>query len=298
MSGDGGRPAVDRHLLTVLDVGADGLASLWRSVDELRDGWFRPVGRLIGANVSLAERHIRCGVRDAAALLGCVVVDGSWDELASRCATAALTAPESVPAALIGVDPDHARLTAVAAHSPVPVINAGSNRHQPVQVLSDLLTLRDFIGPLRGRHLLLAEEDLALRRSWAEACVLAGVRCTVTELSSDGVLGPEFADAVAHADLFGGELLPISRWGVSLRDVDVVVGAGRAWHRWVTDIDLLREWGTETIVIPGRMDAEDATPGHAGEESARAMLYHRSCNVATMSAALIRERVDAALAHA
>jgi ornithine carbamoyltransferase len=293
----GAAPA-DRHLLGVLDLGPEGLAALLRTVDELRDGWFRPVGRLIGANVSLAERHIRCGVRDAATMLGCVLVDGSWDELEARCAVAALTAPESGPAALIGVDPDHARLAAVAARSPVPVINAGSNRHQPVQVLADLLTLRDFIGSLRGRHLLLAEDDLALRRSWAEACVLAGIRCTVAEVTTNGLLGPEFADAVAHADLFGGELLPISQWGVSLGDVDVVIGSGRGWHRWVTDIDLLRGSETDTIVIPGRMDAEDAAPGHAGAESARAVLYHRSRNVTTVGAALIRERVDAALAHA
>jgi ornithine carbamoyltransferase len=286
------------HLLRVLDLEPEALIGLLRAVDEVRDGWFRPLGRLIGSNVALAERHIRCGVRDAATLLGCPLVDASWDELIARCLTAELTAPASEPAVLIGVDPDHARLEQVAAHSPIPVINAGSNRHQPLHVLADLVTLRDFIGPLHGRHLLLVEDDLALRRSWAEACVLAGMRCTVAEVTTRGVLGPEFADAVAHADLFGGELLPISEWGVSLDDVDVVIGTGRRWHRWVTDVELLRTSEAETIVIPGRIDAEDAAPGHAGDESARAVLFHRSRNITTVAAALIRERIGAAVPRA
>jgi ornithine carbamoyltransferase len=286
------------HLLRLLDLEPEDLPSLLGSVDELRDGWFRPLGRLIGSNVALAERHIRCGVRDAANLLGCLLVDGSWDELASRCTRAELTAPASEPAVLIGVDPDHARLERVAEHSPVPVINAGSNRHQPLQVLADLVTLRDFLGPLRGRHLLLVEDDLALRRSWAEACVLAGMRCTVAEVTTAGMLGPEFADAVAHADLIGGEVLPISEWGVSLDDVDVVIGTGRRPHRWMSDVELLRTSEADTIVIPGRLDAEVAAPGHAGSESARAVLYHRSRNITTVAAALIRRAVISATARA
>jgi hypothetical protein len=281
------------HLLGVLDLEPDGLAAMLQGVSQLRDGWLRPAVRLIGSNVALAERHIRCGVRDAAIQLACPIVDATWDELLSRCTRAELTDPALEPAVLVGVDPDHARLERVAAHSPVPVINAGSNRHQPLQVLADLVTLGDFLGPLRGRHVLLVEDDLALRRSWAEACALAGMRCTVAQVTNAGVLGPEFADAVAHADLFGGEVLPLAGWDVSLGDVEVVVGSGPQRRRSIEDVDMLHSVDTDMIVIPGHMDAEDASPGHAGYESARAVLFHRSRNIATVAAALIRQRLIA-----
>jgi hypothetical protein len=281
------------HVLRVLDLGFDGLDTMMRAVAALREARPAPLGLTVGTHLDLAERHIRCGVRDAIAMLGSRGVAGTWDELLAtssapsghRVSEPATT--RDAPAVLIGVDGDHRRLVHAAERSAVPVLNAASNLHQPLLVLADLVTLHDFLGPLRGRHVVLVEPDLALRRSWAEVCVLAGMRCSVTTLTGRQALGIEFADAVAMADLFGGELRPVSRWDERVDDADVVVGSPEACRGRFGSNEL----PSDAIVLPGRIDAEDAAPGHAGDEAARAVLFHRSRNVVVTAAALIMTAV-------
>ena len=264
-----------RHLLGVLDLGFGGLDAMMRTVAALREAPGRPLGHLVGTHVALAERHVRCGVRDALARVGCRGVEASWDELAASVARAALLGDRPGPALLVGVDPDDRRLAEVAAHVDVPVLSAGTNRHQPLVVLADLVTLHDFLGPLVGRRVLLTEPDPAFRRSWAEACVLARMRCAVTPSTSRDTLGPELADAVAAAALFGAEVVPAPARPTG--DVDVVVGPAP------TGLDT----DGDVVVLPGRVDAEDAGPGRAGSDASRAVLFHRSRSLVVTTAALV-----------
>lgn len=69
-----------------------------------------------------------------------------------------------------------ARLQTFAAAATVPVINALSDEGHPVQVLTDLFTLKERFGDLAGRTVAwVGDGSSNVARSWAEAAALFGI---------------------------------------------------------------------------------------------------------------------------
>jgi ornithine carbamoyltransferase len=83
----------------------------------------------------------------------------------------------------------------LALHSPVPVINALTDGHHPLQSLADLLTLREQFGDLRGRKVAYVGDGNNVAHSLIEACALAGVDIAV---ATPGGYEPD-TDVVAEA---------------------------------------------------------------------------------------------------
>jgi ornithine carbamoyltransferase len=104
---------------------------------------------------------------------------------------------------------EHARLVRMAAQSTVPVVNLLSDDAHPVQVLGDLLTLRQRLGPLEGRTLAYVGDGNNVCRSLMLAAGLAGMQMRVAsppgyeppsvagvQITSDPAEAVEGADAV------------------------------------------------------------------------------------------------------
>jgi ornithine carbamoyltransferase len=66
-----------------------------------------------------------------------------------------------------------------AAAATIPVVNALTDGHHPLQALADLLTLKEHFGGLRGLRLAYVGDGNNVAHSLLEACALAGVDIAV-----------------------------------------------------------------------------------------------------------------------
>ncbi|HUI23169.1 MAG TPA: ornithine carbamoyltransferase [Nitrososphaerales archaeon] len=70
----------------------------------------------------------------------------------------------------------HADLERLAASSSVPVINGLSDLHHPVQILADLLTLREHKGKLKGLKVAWVGDGDNVCNSWTVGAALSGIQ--------------------------------------------------------------------------------------------------------------------------
>jgi ornithine carbamoyltransferase len=104
---------------------------------------------------------------------------------------------------------DHGLLQALAAASPVPVVNMLSGTDHPLQGLADLLTIRQLCGRIEGvRVAYVGDGDNNVARSLAQGCVALGAELTIVspegyQLSDapPGVVQTADLAAVAGADV-------------------------------------------------------------------------------------------------
>ncbi|WP_338503939.1 ornithine carbamoyltransferase [Sphingomonas kaistensis] len=104
---------------------------------------------------------------------------------------------------------DHGLLQALAAASPVPVVNMLSGTDHPLQGLADLLTIRQLCGRIEGvRIAYVGDGDNNVARSLAQGCAALGAELTIVapegyQLSDApaGVVQTADRDAVAGVDI-------------------------------------------------------------------------------------------------
>lgn len=102
---------------------------------------------------------------------------------------------------------EHSKLERMAAVSSVPVVNLLSDRTHPIQVLADLLTIREALGGLSGRTLAYIGDGNNMAHALALAGPLVGMKVRVAsppgyELQgSDAELTADPMAAVAGADV-------------------------------------------------------------------------------------------------
>ncbi len=73
----------------------------------------------------------------------------------------------------------HGLIEDFAGHCSCPVINALSDDRHPCQALTDLLTLREVLGDLQGRHLVFVGDGNNVSRSLAIAAAMTGMKMTL-----------------------------------------------------------------------------------------------------------------------
>ena len=174
-------------------------------------------------------------------------------------------------------DDDVARLAAAAS---VPVINALTDGHHPLQSLADLQTLRTHFGRLPGRKVAYVGDGNNVAHSLMEACALAGVDISVA--TPPGYQPDEAVVATARrlAARTGASVV------VTNDPVDAVHGADAVYTDvWVSmgDSESEREVRTHAMT-PFRVDdalmahaAPDAVflhclPAHRGQEVAASVI--------------------------
>ncbi|WP_426267192.1 ornithine carbamoyltransferase [Sphingomonas sp. LHG3443-2] len=126
---------------------------------------------------------------------------------------------------------DHGLLQALAAASPIPVINMLSGTDHPLQGLADLLTIRQLCGRIEGvKVAYVGDGDNNVARSLAQGCAALGAELTIIapegyQLSDApaGVIQTADGAAVAGAD-------------VVYSDVFVSMGQDSETERRMTDL--------------------------------------------------------------
>ncbi|TMR93634.1 ornithine carbamoyltransferase [Nonomuraea basaltis] len=201
-----------KDLLRIADLTPDDLAHLLDRADhfKLRPADSRELlrGRTVLLYFAKPSTRTRLSAETAVVRLGGTPLTVGPTELQlGRGETIADTAHvvSSYTAAVVirTFDDEEVRSFARAAH--VPVINALTDGHHPLQALADLMTLREVVGDLRGRKIAYVGAATNVTHSLMEAAALAGLSIAVT---TPAAYAPDPAvEAVTRKLSTGGELL-------------------------------------------------------------------------------------------
>jgi len=161
---------------------------------------------------------------------------------------------------------EHDKLVRMAASSSVPVVNLLSDDAHPVQVLADLLTIRQRLGSLEGRSLAYVGDGNNVCRSLMIGAALAGMRMRVAtppgyEPPADGVteLTTDPAEAVDGVDAVYTDV-----WA-SMGQEEEAAGRVRDFAGFTVDDDLMAR------AAPGALFLH-CLPAHRGEEVAASVI--------------------------
>ena len=149
----------------------------------------------------------------------------------------------------------------------VPVINALSDDGHPVQVLCDIFTVEEHVGPIAGKRVAFVGDCGGnMARSWLEAAPIFGFHLVLAGPRSHMAPADEVARAGSHVSLVyePGEAVA----GCDVVNTDVWTSMGQeaesdartgAFYGWTVDASILAAARPEAIVL-------HCLPAHRGEE--------------------------------
>jgi ornithine carbamoyltransferase len=178
----------------------------------------------------------------------------------------ALVLSRHVAAIGVRTGPD-ADLEELAAHSDVPVFNMLTAGHHPVQVLADLLTLRETFGRLDGLKLAYVGDGNNVARSLAIVGAAAGVEVAIASpesLTLEGGLPATLTTDPAEA-VDGAHAVYADVW-VSMGDEETADARRAALGPYRLDDALLDRAADGAVAL-------HCLPAHPGEEITEAVLY-------------------------
>ncbi|HEU5023526.1 MAG TPA: ornithine carbamoyltransferase [Spirillospora sp.] len=203
-----------KDLLRVADLSAGDLSLLLKLAAGFQDEPTAESGLLAGRIVPMyfAKPSTRTRLSTAAAVtrLGGAPVPVGPDELQLRrgetIGDTARVMGSYAAAVVIRTFAD-ADVAELAAAAPIPVINALTDGHHPLQAVADLLTVKEHFGDLRGHRIAYVGDGANnVARSLTEAAALAGMDIAIA--APDGYLPGEdaVASARAQAERHGGSV--------------------------------------------------------------------------------------------
>jgi ornithine carbamoyltransferase len=171
-----------KDLLTIADLSREDLLRLVDDARALQDQPGRRNDTLAGRSVLLyfakPSTRTRVSFETAVVRLGGTPISVGPDELQlGRGETIADTAEvlSRYCAAIVIRTFAHSDVATFAAHAAVPVVNALTDLHHPLQGLADLMTIRDHFGTTDGITVAYLGDGNNVCHSLVEACALAGV---------------------------------------------------------------------------------------------------------------------------
>lgn len=207
--------------------------------------------------------HIRTAVEEAITHSGGEVLLTDWPSMwTDRTHPLGDRLQPPLRAAVIST-PDHHRLTSYTRHSRVPIVNAGTDDHQPLKVLADLLTVRELLGRLRGVSVAYAGPANGYRASLVEAAVRTGLDLELVVDHVDPLLAEQLAESRHYAECLGGSLTIVDPCRRKVQ-VEVLLGEQPAFGLVATSIHL-----------PLLMTGAAADEGTSVVEGPRELLFHR-----------------------
>jgi ornithine carbamoyltransferase len=177
-----------RHLLSLSDLGPDGLVALLDAADRFKaergtPGAPRPLsGKSVALVFEKASTRTRVSLEVAVSELGghplVITSVGSQIARGEPLADTARVLSRMVHAITFRTAAD-ANLREMAEHSSVPVLNALSDDGHPMQLLADLQTVRRCHGKLSGLKYAWVGDGNNMANSWIEAAGLLGLELTL-----------------------------------------------------------------------------------------------------------------------
>ncbi len=276
--GPGNNHGVARHLLTLSDLGRDGLIRVLDLAERHRTRRGRPdVERpLAGKTVALVfekpSTRTRISLEVAVHELGghplVLTKSGSQMDRGEPVKDTTRVLTRMVHAITFRTSSVE-RLREMVAHSTVPVLNALTDQDHPMQLLADLQTVLRVRGRLGGLKFAWVGDGNNMANSWIEAAGLLGLELV---LACPEGYRPA-ADRIAHACEVGGVVRVVEdpRAAVEGADVvstDVFASMGqeeeqqarlRAFSGYRLTRDLLARAASDRVVL-------HCLPAHRGEE--------------------------------
>jgi ornithine carbamoyltransferase len=173
-----------RHLLTLSDLGPEGLVHLldaadrWKAVRGRADAPRPLAGKSVALVFEKASTRTRLSLEVAVAELGghpvILTSSGSQMERGEPIADTARVLTRMVDAITFRTFSDE-RLRQLVAHVTVPVLNALTDTGHPMQLLADLQTIRRRRGVLAGLRYAWVGDGNNMANSWIEAAGLLGL---------------------------------------------------------------------------------------------------------------------------
>ncbi len=168
----------------------------------------------------------------------------------------------------------HDDLVRLAKASQVPVINGLSDLYHPVQILADLLTLREQKGKLKGLKVAWVGDGDNVCNSWAYGAALAGIDFVAATPAGYEPPKEVLAKAERMADATGASVQVVSDPAKAVAGADCVmtdtfVSMGfEEEKRKRTAAFLPKYQVTEALMAKAKEDAvfEHCLPAHRGEE--------------------------------
>ncbi len=269
-----------RHLITIDDLTAPTLLALLEDARAAKANPAALAGHLTGRTVLLhftkASTRTRISVETAVARLGGHPIFTRGDELqlgrGEPIADTAKVVSRMCDAIVIRTH-SHGDVEELAANATIPVINALTDDHHPLQALADLMTLKEHFGVLAGLTVTWIGDGNNVFHSLAQACALAGIHVRIAAPAGYQPDASIIAAATATATAHGGSVTVLHDPAEAVRGAnavvtDVVVSMGEEAQY---EQKLAAFAGYQVTAELINMAADDAVflhclPAHRGEE--------------------------------
>ncbi len=219
-----------RHLLTIADLDAPTLRALLADAHAAKANPSALHGQLVGRTVLLhftkASTRTRISVETAVARLGGHPIFTRGDELqlgrGEPIADTAKVVSRMCDAIVIRTH-SHGDVEELAANATIPVINALTDDHHPLQALADLMTLEEHFGVLAGLTVTWIGDGNNVFHSLAQACALAGIHVRIAAPAGYQPDASIIAAATATATVHGGSVTVLHDPAEAVRGANAVV---------------------------------------------------------------------------
>lgn len=177
---------MSNHFLSIADLDADGLNTLLKTAEQFKHARYRGSelrGTTLATIFEKPSLRTRTTLEVAAVHLGghAVYLDARQIGLGER--EPVRDVAQNLGRWVEGIAArvyKHETVLGLAEYAGVPVINALSDAHHPLQALADLLTLKENFGRLAGVRLAYVGDGNNVLTSLLEAAALVGVEVTVS----------------------------------------------------------------------------------------------------------------------
>ncbi len=269
-----------RHLLTIADLDAPTLRALLADAHAAKANPSALHGQLVGRTVLMhftkASTRTRISVETAVVRLGGHPIFTRGDELqlgrGEPIADTAKVVSRMCDAIVIRTF-SHGDVEELAANATIPVINALTDDHHPLQALADLMTLEEHFGVLAGLIVTWIGDGNNVFHSLAQACALAGIHVRIAAPAGYQPDASIIAAATATATAHGGSVTVLHDPAEAVRGAnaivtDVVVSMGEEAQY---EQKLAAFAGYQVTAELINLAADDAVflhclPAHRGEE--------------------------------
>jgi ornithine carbamoyltransferase len=214
------------HLLSLTDLGAQGLLKLLDQADQFKDERGASTNRpLAGKSIALvfekASTRTRLSLEIAVTELGGhpVVLTSSGSQMGRGepiCDTARVLS--RMVHAITFRTAGQERLLEMVQYSSVPVLNALTDESHPMQLLADLMTVRRAKGRLDGLKYAWVGDGNNMASSWIEA---AGLLKAELVLACPAGYDPD-ANFIAKAKHLGANITVVRDPAIAVKNADVI----------------------------------------------------------------------------